>query len=176
MNAEKPKIPRWYVVTEKVDGGRCLVEASNQAQAFRRTAEHYCTARPATVNEAIEMTREGADVLSAPVGPEQLDLEDELSAEEAARALPNSAVLGAGPLEPDPYLEGITKRVVPGGVATPEKGEQQPEAPSPSGASGSLTGSHALDAHLTGINKQRVPGRLASEVFGAGFNKDRNDE
>jgi hypothetical protein len=74
MSTEKqPKMPRWYVVSDKADGARCLVEANNQAQAFRRAGQYYCTARPATVNEAIEMTRDGADVISAPTGPENND-------------------------------------------------------------------------------------------------------
>jgi hypothetical protein len=160
MSTEKPKMPRWYVVMDKQDGARCLVAANNQAQAFRRAGEFYCTARPVSVNEAIAMTREGADVISAPAHPEQLDLEEQArepnmdDPEAAATALPNSAVLGARPLAQD--------SVVTGAPTAPVKGGKSSGAPGTRGASAPLNASGK---------------RLARDVFGAGFTKtDDSDE
>jgi hypothetical protein len=73
--SEGKRSVRYYIVTEKADGAQCLVEASNQAQAFRRASEHYCTARPATAADAVALMSSGADIIRAPKEPEQLEVE-----------------------------------------------------------------------------------------------------
>lgn len=98
MNASKPVANRWYVVSNKDGEGRCLVEANNRAQAFRRACEHYCNAEPATVAQTIDMVRGECDVISAPQTPEQMDIEDELEKE----AVPSPEATGAGKEEGQP--------------------------------------------------------------------------
>jgi hypothetical protein len=102
MSNEKKNPPRWYVVQEKKDGARCLVEANTPSQAFRRASEHYCVCRPATVAESIEMTRLDCDVISAPQTLEQLDIDD---------IAPNEVVLVATQGAEEPLSEK-TKEVL----------------------------------------------------------------
>jgi hypothetical protein len=93
MSTQDKPAARWYVVANKnADDGECLVEASNRAQAFRRAGEYYCTARPAAVADSIRIMENGCDIITAPTGPEQLDLEEALSD-------PPAEPLPAGPLE-----------------------------------------------------------------------------
>jgi hypothetical protein len=114
MNSENNANARWYVLIDKGTGARSLVEANNRAQAFRRFGEHYAIARPASVKETVEIMREGGDVVSAPQGPEQLDLEEATTAEP----------LGDGPLAPD--LPKVTD-IVPEARKAPEPSATQTE-------------------------------------------------
>lgn len=140
MSAEK-SAQRWYRVADKKDGSACLVEASNRAQAFRRAGEFYCTAAPASADEAIRMMREGADVIGAPTGPEQLDLEDEIAAS-----------------------------VVPGAPAASGKEESRSDATGPAASpSDSLIEAGKLIRETTRKLRRPSEPRKASEVFGQGF-------
>lgn len=149
----------WYVVDmelgETKEGHfRALVEANNQPQAFRRFAENYGVARPATVPEVIEMTRNGCDVISGPGRPEQLDIiEDGPGEPELPKVTNIVPEARRQPMHQDEYLRGIMKgEAVPEAPAASAKGESRTEAPqqvAAAGASGSL--------------------KKASSVFGAGF-------
>jgi hypothetical protein len=168
MSTEKTKIARWYIVSDKADGASCLVEANNQAQAFRRAGEFYCTARPASVNEAIAMMRSAADVISAPAHPEQLDLEEQAAEPTAAGVLAEIVADDAGhATDNEPINARLLERarsVVTGGTSPPVKGGETTEAPGTRGASAPLS------------EYQRVSKTLARDVFGAGFTKTADDE
>jgi hypothetical protein len=74
-----PKEPQRYYVVENKDGsGKCLVEANSQTQALSYCAQHFATARVATVREAVNMEREGFPVIRWNKQPQQLDIEEVL--------------------------------------------------------------------------------------------------
>jgi len=171
--SEEKKLPRWYALLDKRTGTRCLVEASNRAQAFRRAGEYYFTAEVATVADAIKMTRDGSDVISAPMHPEQLDLEEQA----AEPAFTPDKPLGLGPLEPE-------QAVPPLPVANGGKGEATP-APAEIVGAGSLSSDPAPRRpfddgrpYFPGEKERRTAptARKASSVFGPGFGpKDEPD-
>lgn len=73
---DKTNPGRFYVVKSKTDDARCLVEANTQSSALRRAALRYCTARPASASEIIEIMREGGDVIEVEKGTDlELPLE-----------------------------------------------------------------------------------------------------
>lgn len=79
---------RWYIVADKKDNARCLVEANAPGQALRRAAEQYCNVRAASVAETIDMIRRGCDVISAPQSPEQMEIEDEIAKADVPGLMP----------------------------------------------------------------------------------------
>lgn len=94
---------RWYVVANRDGDGECLVEANNKAQALRRCAQFYCTAKAAEVTDTIRIMGNGGDVIRAQPEEEsqaQLDLDETPSTVTNEGGEP--APLPAGPLAPEP--------------------------------------------------------------------------
>lgn len=104
MNTTKRVANRWYIVQDKSDNARCLVEANAPGQALRRAAERYCTVRTATVAETIEMIRGECDVISAPSTQEQMEMED----------IPGVMPHAAGKEDGTPEASSVTAEQQPG--------------------------------------------------------------
>lgn len=62
---------RFYIVQNKQDEAKCLVEAGTFSGALRRSAEYYCSARIAKPAEIIELMRSGCDIIEVHKGEQE---------------------------------------------------------------------------------------------------------
>lgn len=182
MKKRQQKEPaRYYVVENKQGDGKCLVEANSPTQALSYAAQHFATARVATVREAVNMEREGFPVIRWNRKPEQADIEEVAGYTGPAAPIPAGQTVtqvdtpqGPVPLvetaaqnldkldevlaeanAPDPYLAGIAARPTPAGDTT--TGSAAPAS------TGSTSGTP---------ERRRL---MAGDVFGAGFGKKSDD-
>lgn len=65
---------RIYIISDKTDGTKLMVEASTQSEALRAVAQSLFDVRPASALEAVQLAHSGVEVIKKPTPPEQMEL------------------------------------------------------------------------------------------------------
>jgi len=75
---------RIYIITDKTDGTRLMVEASTASDALRVVAQSLFAVSPASALEAVTLAQAGVQVIKKPAPPEQMELLPEADESEVA--------------------------------------------------------------------------------------------